>query len=47
MKSIILTLVGLFVAATMLAGCDDKERVIERRETMPVQTQQVPFVVPD
>ena len=47
MKSIILTLVGLFVAATMLAGCEKNERIVERRETIPVQTQQVPIVVPD
>lgn len=47
MKSIILTLVGLFVAATMLAGCAQNERKVERRETIPVQTQQDPIVVPD
>lgn len=47
MKTLLLTLVGLFMVATVVGGCQKNERVIERRETIQVQSQAVPIVVPD
>lgn len=47
MKSVILVVSAVILALPLMAGCEKNERVIERRETLPVQTEWQPMVVPD
>jgi outer membrane murein-binding lipoprotein Lpp len=47
MKSVILVVCAVILALPIIAGCDKNERVIERRETIQVQSEAVPVVVPD
>ncbi len=47
MKRLIVVLAAAVLVAPFLAGCQENERKIERRETIRTESQPQPVVVPD
>ena len=47
MSRLIIALAVAVLAAPFVAGCQENERKIERRETITTESQARPIVVPD
>jgi len=47
MKRLIVLLAAAVLAAPFVAGCEEPERKIERRETIHHESEPQPIVVPD
>ena len=47
MKTLMMLLVGLFLALPVMIGCEQNEVKVERRESVKVQSEPRPVVVPD
>lgn len=47
MKRFIVILAAVVLAAPFLAGCQENERKVERRETIHHESEAQPIVVPD